>query len=141
MLDGGTPSSYICTAHNHLGLQRYLSLHGFDYPKIQNAAAIKQSATDITNTLTWSVGIGRCMRTVGTKTLESIQKPPEGPEMGFRHEECRIEYELARRIHEAAKAAPWAATAPTMNEVRANAARMNVYYDKEFPADWFTPAQ
>ena len=154
--DSGTPSSYICTAHNLLGLQRYLSLHAFEYPKIKNAAEIRQSVIDIGNILTSVVGIGRCMRTVGVKTLESIQEPPEGPEMGFRHDECRVEYELAERIHDAARAAPWAVTVKTTNEIRANAgksgvfcvvaaadciARMNVYQDEEFPAECFTSAE
>jgi hypothetical protein len=121
--DSGTPSSYICTAHNNLGLQRYLSLHAFEYPKIKNAAEIRQSVNDITNILTSTVGIGRCMRTIGVKTLESIQEPPEGPEMGFRHDECRIEYELAERIYHAARSAPWAVTVETMDEMRGNAGK------------------
>jgi hypothetical protein len=122
-----TPSSYMCTAHNLLGLQRYLSLHGFDYPKIKNAAEINQSVTAITNILTWNLGIGRCMRTIGVTTLESIKEPPEGPEMGFRHEECRIEYELAKRIHKAASAAPWAVTVAKLNEIRGNAGKSGVF--------------
>lgn len=117
---------YKCTAQNHLGIHRYLRLHGLN-PLLTSVASVRFSAYRLMEILTDPL-LTRCMWRADAPTLANIQASIQNPlsleiEVHNRHATCLLEVELKRRITEAMKIQPFAARASTINDIRRNAGK------------------